>query len=193
MRHESGRRDLEDQNPVTVNELAPQRLLEVRCGTGLTVACTSIPPTWQNRMRGDDPAPMKIYADKGIRRRASTARGWPSDGSLRSPSPRWARSSISRSCHAERWRQLFANMYADYDFAVRTDEEASPTGSPRCMIEPIYRWALRNTLADRPDYPHAENHGAAYPSGDRPKKALYVNSGSPVTSSASQGRGAARY
>src|SRR6476659_3504877 len=123
---------------------------------------------------GDDPALMKIYADKDSPR--ANGEGWHSDVSCDVEPPMGSILYI-RQCPPSGGDTLFANMYAAYE-ALSDRMKAYLDGLTALHDgEQTYRGLYANYGgADRPADPHAEHPvGPARPATC--KKALYVNRG----------------
>ncbi|QIP03323.1 TauD/TfdA dioxygenase family protein [Bradyrhizobium symbiodeficiens] len=122
----------------------------------------------------EDPALMKIYADKNSPR--ANGEGWHSDVSCDLEPPMGSILYI-KQCPPRGGDTLFANMYAAYD-ALSDRMKAYLDGLTALHDgEPIYRGLYANYgVADRPAYPNAE-HPVVRTHPVTAKKALYVNRG----------------
>jgi taurine dioxygenase len=123
---------------------------------------------------GDDPALMKIYADKDSPR--VNGEGWHSDVSCDVEPPMGSILHI-KQCPPSGGDTLFANMYAAYESLSERMKSYLDGLTALHDGEPIYRGLYANYgVADRPSYPHAE-HPVVRTHPVTAKKALYVNSG----------------
>ena len=131
---------------------------------------------------GDDPALMKIYADKDSPR--ANGEGWHSDVSCDVEPPMGSILYI-RQCPPRGGDTLFANMYAAYE-SLSDRMKAYLDGLTALHDgEQTYRGLYANYgVADRPEYPRAE-HPVVRTHPVTGKKALYVNRGFTRPSSAS--------
>src|SRR3981081_81566 len=110
---------------------------------------------------GDDPALMKIYADKDSPR--ANGEGWHTDVSCDLEPPMGSILYI-KQCPPRGGDTLFANMYAAYE-ALSDRMKGQLDGlTPLHDGEPIYRGLYANYgVADRPAYPRAQDPGVAPP------------------------------
>ena len=124
--------------------------------------------------RGDDPALMKIYADKDSPR--ANGEGWHTDVSCDVEPPMGSILYI-KQCPPRGGDTLFANMYAAYE-ALSDRMKAYLDGLTALHDgEQTYRGLYANYgVADRPNYPRAE-HPVVRTHPVTGKKALYVNRG----------------
>ena len=123
---------------------------------------------------GDDPALMKIYADKDSPR--ANGEGWHTDVSCDLEPPMGSILYI-RQCPPRGGDTLFANMYAAYE--ALSDRMKTYLDGLTAMHdgEQTYRGLYANYgVADRPAYPRAE-HPVVRTHPVTGKKALYVNRG----------------
>ncbi|MHC2752669.1 taurine dioxygenase [Bradyrhizobium diazoefficiens] len=138
----------------------------------------------------EDPALMKIYADKNSPR--ANGEGWHSDVSCDLEPPMGSILYI-KQCPPRGGDTLFANMYAAYE-ALSDRMKAYLDGLTALHDgEPIYRGLYANYgVADRPSYPNAE-HPVLRTHPVTGRKALYVNpAASLATSTASRATRATR-
>ena len=123
---------------------------------------------------GDDPALMKIYADKDSPR--ANGEGWHTDVSCDVEPPMGSILYI-RQCPPRGGDTLFANMYAAYE--ALSDRMKTYLDGLTALHdgESTYRGLYANYgVADRPEYPRAE-HPVVRTHPVTGKKALYVNRG----------------
>src|ERR1700726_993800 len=123
---------------------------------------------------GDDPALMKIYADKDSPR--VNGEGGHTDVSCDLEPPMGSILHI-KQCPPSGGDTLFANMYATYE-ALSDRMKAYLDGLTALHDgEQTYRGLYANYgVADRPSYPHAEHPGGRPPPATG-RKARYVNCG----------------
>ena len=123
---------------------------------------------------GDDPALMKIYADKDSPR--ANGEGWHTDVSCDVEPPMGSILYI-KQCPPRGGDTLFANMYAAYE-SLSDRMKAYLDGLTALHDgEQTYRGLYANYgVADRPEYPRAE-HPVVRTHPVTGKKALYVNRG----------------
>ena len=123
---------------------------------------------------GDDPALMKIYADKDSPR--ANGEGWHSDVSCDLEPPMGSILYI-RQCPPRGGDTLFANMYAAYESLSDRMKTYLDGLTALHDGESTYRGLYANYgVADRPAYPRAE-HPVVRTHPVTGKKALYVNRG----------------
>ncbi len=123
---------------------------------------------------GDDPALMKIYADKDSPR--ANGEGWHTDVSCDLEPPMGSILYI-RQCPPRGGDTLFANMYAAYEALSERMKTYLDGLTALHDGEQTYRGLYANYgVADRPDYPRAE-HPVVRTHPVTGKKALYVNRG----------------
>jgi len=123
---------------------------------------------------GDDPALMKIYADKDSPR--ANGEGWHTDVSCDVEPPMGSILYI-KQCPPRGGDTLFANMYAAYE--ALSDRMKTYLDALTALHdgESIYRGLYANYgVADKPSYPRAE-HPVVRTHPVTGKKALYVNRG----------------
>src|ERR1700743_501310 len=123
---------------------------------------------------GDDPALMKIYADKDSPR--ANGEGWHTDVSCDLAPPMGSILHI-KECPPEGGDTLFANMYAAYE-ALSPRMQASLEGLTAIHDgEHVYRGLYAALgVADKPRYPSAE-HPVIRTHPVTGKRALYVHAG----------------
>ena len=138
---------------------------------------------------GDDPALMKIYADKNSPR--ANGEGWHTDVSCDLEPPMGSILYI-RQCPPRGGDTLFAIMYAAYE-SLSDRMKAYLDGLTALHDgEAAYRGLYANYgVADKPAYPSAE-HPVVRTHPVTGKKALYVNRGFTRTSSACRATRATR-
>ncbi|TMJ59920.1 MAG: taurine dioxygenase [Alphaproteobacteria bacterium] len=123
---------------------------------------------------GDDPALMKIHADKDSPR--ANGEGWHSDVSCDLEPPMGSILHI-RQCPPRGGDTLFASMYAAYESLSERMKTYLAGLTAVHDGESTYRGLYANYgVADRPSYPHAE-HPVVRTHPVTGKKALYVNRG----------------
>jgi taurine dioxygenase len=123
---------------------------------------------------GDDPALMKIYADKDSPR--ANGEGWHSDVSCDVEPPMGSILHI-RQCPPRGGDTLFASMYAAYESLSERMKTYLDGLTALHDGESTYRGLYANYgVADKPAYPRAE-HPVVRTHPVTGKKALYVNRG----------------
>jgi taurine dioxygenase len=123
---------------------------------------------------GDDPALMRIYADKDSPR--ANGEGWHSDVSCDVEPPMGSILHI-RQCPPRGGDTLFASMYAAYESLSERMKTYLDGLTALHDGESTYRGLYANYgVADKPAYPHAE-HPVVRTHPVTGKKALYVNRG----------------
>ena len=128
----------------------------------------------QQQYGDEDPALMKIYADKDSPR--ANGEGWHSDVSCDLEPPMGSILYI-KQCPPRGGDTLFANMYAAYE--ALSDRMKAYLDGLTALHDgaSVYRGLYANYgVADKQDYPHAE-HPVVRTHPVTGKKALYVNRG----------------